>query len=100
MIENLGLKNAVHSLVQVMSRDGDDTTMHGIQNTVRRCLKEGEDLWSAPGVDATASAHQDLMDRIHRNQKQIGSNKVCIPFQTSWRFGMQVCVGSSGTLFG
>jgi len=75
MIENLGLKNAVHSLVQVMSRDGDDTTMHGIQNTVRRCLKEGEDLWSAPGVDATASAHQDLMDRIHRNQKQIGSNK-------------------------
>jgi hypothetical protein len=71
MIENLGLKNSAASLLQVMSRDGDDTTQRTIADTLKECLALGAELWDTPMVEAQAVPQQHIMQRIRDGQAKI-----------------------------
>jgi hypothetical protein len=71
MIENLGLKNSCSSLLQVMSRDGDDTTQRSIADTVKECSALGAELWSTRMVAGQEGPHGHIMKRIHDGQAKI-----------------------------
>jgi len=71
MIENLGLKNSGASLLQVMSRDGDDTTQRSIADTLKDCLALGAELWDTPMVQAQAGPQAKIMQRIREGQEKI-----------------------------
>lgn len=71
MIENLGLKNSGASLLQVMSRDGDDSTQRSIAETLKECLALGAELWDTPMVEAQTVPQQHIMQRIREGQAKI-----------------------------
>mmetsp|Transcript_41823 Transcript_41823/g.69853 ORF Transcript_41823/g.69853 Transcript_41823/m.69853 type:complete len:855 (-) Transcript_41823:334-2898(-) len=75
IVENLGLGNSAVSLVTVIGRDGDSSTLTMVQTALTKCLKMGPSLWDTTLVEASADEHRSLMEHIHGNQVKLGAGK-------------------------
>mmetsp|Transcript_17812 Transcript_17812/g.24644 ORF Transcript_17812/g.24644 Transcript_17812/m.24644 type:complete len:903 (+) Transcript_17812:137-2845(+) len=76
VMENVGLKNQLPGILQVLGKDGDTACMHQMQETFKQCLERGASLWDDKAVEESAEKHRGMLKQVRDNQRQLNQKNL------------------------